>query len=194
MKSSYFLSRWPTFSEKSITSNVQLTGDCICRMWCTIKTFVKHFNEKSRNSLLKCCHLHHLMIFFRGPWQRILQFFVKVSTLSTQGTRHSWFGRYSDSQISFLRAWHRSWQIRHPALLSKLRKLHPKGFRLLQMSTGPFAYHSLCLLCAGVAENANQPDFPLSRRFPSPARFWISRQKVAKIKEAELLTQWFTHR
>ena len=40
---------------------------------------------------------------------------------------------------------HRSWQIRQPAPQSKLRELHPKG--------------SLSLLCAGVAENANQPRF-----------------------------------
>ena len=34
-----------------------------------------------------------------------------------------------------------------------------KGSRSLQRSTGPFVYRSLCLLCAGDAENVNQPGF-----------------------------------
>ena len=40
-------------------------------------------------------------------------------------------------------------QIRKQAAQSKLRELHPKG--------------SLRLLCAGVAENANQPTFPVDK-------------------------------
>ena len=48
---------------------------------------------------------------------------------------------------------HRSWQIRQPAPQSKLRELHPKG--------------SLRLLCAGDAENVNQPGFSVEPKFIS---------------------------
>ena len=47
---------------------------------------------------------------------------------------------------------------------SKLRELHPKGFRSLQRSTGPFVHHSLRLFCAGDAENANQPGVSVEPR------------------------------
>ena len=46
---------------------------------------------------------------------------------------------------------HQRLQIRKQAPQSKLRELHPKGSR--------------SLLCAGDAENANQPGFPLNRKF-----------------------------
>ena len=36
---------------------------------------------------------------------------------------------------------------------------YAKGLRLLQRSTGPFADRSLCLIYAGDAKNAKQPEF-----------------------------------
>ena len=63
-----------------------------------------------------------------------------------------------DSRRSLCNAGQRNLRIRKQAAQRMMRKLHPKGFRSVQRSTGPFA-DSLCLLCAGVAENANQPGF-----------------------------------
>ena len=48
---------------------------------------------------------------------------------------------------------------------------YAKGLRSLQRSTGPFASHSLCLLCAGGAKNAKQPEF-----YVEP--FWFRRMST----------------
>ena len=44
-------------------------------------------------------------------------------------------------------------------LLKASSASYAKGLRLLQRSTRPFADRSLCLLCAGDAENSKQPGF-----------------------------------
>ena len=53
----------------------------------------------------------------------------------------------------------------------------PKGLRSLQRSTGPFADRSLCLLCAGDAENANQPTFSVEPQID--AKMWDINTKKA---------------
>jgi hypothetical protein len=55
------------------------------------------------------------------------------------------------------------------AMASQLLKAscasYAKGLRSLQRSTGPFASHSLCLLCAGDTENSKQPVFYVEPKF-----------------------------